>query len=365
MIQRMSQLITRTRVLVIVAAIFVVAVPAASAADVPPPVTDLGSSSSPSGATCRSYSIKVLQSATSTNRQSVWAQRCYTGSLTASKPVQLLIHGGGYNHVYWDSPNNPGGYSYVKQATTRGYVTLNIDRLGNGNSDHPDPTTLTMQTGGYVAHQVVTALKAGKLGPAFSKVILNGHSMGAAEAQNEAENWNDVNGLIVSGVGHLIDPRVQQTVGSKLYPAEFDPKFAGQPWAPGYLTTLPGQRAPAFILPGIPQPGVIPVEEGIMKDVLTQSQLVSLFQDSYDPTLTPKIKVPVDFVQGQYDQLWCLRTGDCNTDPVSGIEYTFYAPTTSFTRVVIPQAGHSINTSVTAPVFYTQTFAWLASKGLN
>jgi len=91
----------------------------------------------------------------------------------------------------------------------------------------------------------------------------------------------------------------------------------------------------------------------------------SLLALSYDPTLTKQIKVPVLFVQGRYDQLWCMRTGDCTTDPTSTSEHTYWDPNTSFTRVIIPLAAHSIHSSVTAPLFYGTTFLWLAQNGLD
>jgi pimeloyl-ACP methyl ester carboxylesterase len=346
------------------AALLASSVPASAAPSDAPPVVDQGASSSPSGASCRTFVFQVLQNPGDSTRKSVWGQLCHVGSLTSAKPVQLLIHGGAYNHTYWDSSFRPEQYNYVKQATALGYATLNIDRLGNGNSDRPDPATLDFNVAGFVAHQVVSALRAGSLGPAFHKVIINGHSMGAAAAENEAENWDDIDALILSGIGHDLSPGVQQTVGGKLYPAELDPKFAGQIQT-GYLTTVPGQRASAFILPGLVEPGMVAQEESTLKDVLSPNELISLLQDSYNPTLTPKIKAPVLFVQGQYDELWCLNTGNCNTDPTSAAEASFYAPGTSFTRVIIPLAGHSINSSVTAPIFYGTTFAWLAFKGLS
>jgi pimeloyl-ACP methyl ester carboxylesterase len=361
---RPSKRLFRTAAVAVLAVASVLVAPTtAQAAETPPPVVDLGASYSPSGAACRSYSFEVQQAAGDSTRKSVWAQLCSKGS-TAGKPVQVLINGGGYNHNYWDDLYLPFKYSYVKQATDQGYVTLNIDRLGTGQSDHPDAMTMDFTVAGFVTHQLVTALRVGRVGgTAYTKVILNGHSMGAAAAQNEAENWQDVNGLILSGIGHNVDPNIQNTVGSKLYPAQFDPMFFGQPG--GYLTTLPGQRTSAFISPGQFEPPIFGMEEGVMKDVLSPNELMKLAEDSYNPTLTPRIKAPVLFVQGEFDQLWCLRTGNCNTDPTSLSEATYYSPTTSFTRVIIANAGHSINSSTTAPVFYTTTFNWLTSKGLN
>ena len=354
-----------TRTLVTMLAAMVVAVPASALAETPPPVVSLGPSSSPSGATCRSYSFKIKQNPSDLLRQSVWGQLCYKGSLTASKPVQVLIHGGSYNHVYWDSPFKPSTYSYVKAATDQGYVTLNIDRLGYGKSDRPAFATLNFNVAGYVNHQLVTALRAGSLGPQFSTVILNGHSMGALAAENEASRWKDIDGLIVSGIGHNSTAAGPPPSTLDYYPASTDPKFLTDLSAVGYLTTIPGTRNNAFIAPGTIEPGMTAIEESDMKDTLSPTELVALIADtSNSSNLTFGIQAPVFFANGQYDTIWCGQTGDCNTAPQPALEHTYYSPGVSFTRTVIPDAGHSINTSITAPQFYSQTFAWLTAHGL-
>src|SRR5256885_6393086 len=68
---------------------------------------------------------------------------CADGRL-ANKTVQLLLSGLTYDHNYWNWPQRPQRYSYVRVAVDAGYATFNIDRLGVGLSDHPvDPDSLT------------------------------------------------------------------------------------------------------------------------------------------------------------------------------------------------------------------------------
>ena len=80
--------------------------------------------------------------------------------------------------------------------------------------------------------------------------------------------------------------------------------------------------------------------------------------------LTQRITVPVLFAQGSYDQLWCNRTGDRQTDPQALKEASYWSGGVSFTRVVIPDAGHSINSNLTAPDFFELTFSWLRAHDL-
>lgn len=313
---------------------------------------------------CQTYIFMVKQFETDIVRQSVWGQLCFRGRITSDTPVQLLIHGGAYNHTYWDSPFQPERYSYVQAATKRGYATLNIDRLGYGQSDHPVATTLNFNVAGYITHQLVQTLRSGVLlGTRFTRVILNGHSMGALTAENEAANYHDVDGLIVTGIGHNLNPPPEQL--TTFTPAATDPKFIGRLALATYLTSRPNVRISVFVARGSYDPAIVPVEEGVLKDTLSPTEFLALPMDTSDQTqLTQKITAPVLFAQGRYDQIWCTGTFDCTTDPQALKEPSYWTSSASFTRVVIPDAGHSINSNLSAPTFYDATFTWLEQHGL-
>ena len=75
------------------------------------------------------------------------------------------------NNLYWFGLGYPNGYdgneySTVDYASKQGYPTLAIDRIGVGNSTHPDPI-LQQQVNleEAVSHQLVTMLKAGTAVP--------------------------------------------------------------------------------------------------------------------------------------------------------------------------------------------------------
>lgn len=317
---------------------------------------------SPSGARCQDLSFPVRQFADESKVQQVFGQYCTRGKVAATTPVQILIHGGTYNHAYWDWPSEPGTYSYVDAATRQGFATLNIDRLGYGRSDRPDPFSLDFAVAGYVTHQLVQYLRAGAVGPRFHTVVLNGHSMGGLTAQREASTYQDVDAVIVTGVGHDFDPKGIAQVADKFYPADLDPKFSGK-IPPGYMTTVPGNRATTFISPGKFDPAVVAPEESL-KDTLSPTELSGITKDSYDHSITENITVPVFWSLGQHDLIWCPTTGDCNTDPQPAAEHTFYAPGVSYTQYIVPGSGHSINVTTAAPAFYQATFAWLRKIGI-
>ena len=64
---------------------------------------------------------------------------CYPGDTKKAQQVQtvqVLTHGVGLDKSYWDTTP---WYSYVNAAADAGYATVAYNRLGVGNSDHPDP----------------------------------------------------------------------------------------------------------------------------------------------------------------------------------------------------------------------------------
>jgi alpha-beta hydrolase superfamily lysophospholipase len=48
---------------------------------------------------------------------------------------QVLMHGGTYDHRYWDAPAIDGiPYSYAREMAGRGYSVLAVDQLGAGRA---------------------------------------------------------------------------------------------------------------------------------------------------------------------------------------------------------------------------------------
>lgn len=77
--------------------------------------------------------------------------------------LQVLFHGITANRGYWsalgglgvDYPEyEPSNYSWVDVANARGYPTLAMDRLGAGESSHPDPVLVVQGPYEYVSFQV-------------------------------------------------------------------------------------------------------------------------------------------------------------------------------------------------------------------
>jgi pimeloyl-ACP methyl ester carboxylesterase len=311
---------------------------------------------------CNQHVISVKLSPLGLVTYHVVGWLCYRGPLSQYRLVQLLVPGATYNHSYWDFSYQPGTYSYVEAMENAGYAVFNYDRLGEGLSDHPLPELLTIEADAYILHQIVRDLHAGTVeGYAFSKVLLVGHSLGSAISLDEAETYADVNGVLLTGFLHFVDPAALPEITAHLSPADLDPHFQGQGLLPGYLTTVPNSRSLLFDYVPNTDPQVIATDEAT-KDTMTDSELASFFTVSNSP-LSLFLRVPVLEVVGQYDNIFCLGTLSCtNSTRVWNYESLYFSPQAHLQVIVVPKAGHDLNLQLNAPtVWYPQAIHWIQS----
>ncbi|WP_437874634.1 alpha/beta hydrolase [Sorangium sp. So ce513] len=342
-------------------------------------VVDPSGAASPSGAACRGYYFPVTQQEDSSAVYRVFGQLCTRHALSPDTPIQILLHGGTYDHAYWDWPYEPETYSYVEHATRRGFATLNVDRLGYGKSDRPDPRALGFPAAGHVTRQLVQYLRRGALGVRFETVVLNGHSMGGITAEHAATEGAGVDAVIISGIApDRSDPEGEPGAEPEgpggppgpegadpfypFYPAEEDPKFAERGWPTGYLTTRPDTRAAIFLHEGTYDPAIAGLEESL-KDTLTVAELSTVRPGPDDGAApapdegaapAPDIRAPVLYALGRHDAIACGASGgDCAAGPAA-----------QEAGILVADSGHSINVSRGAPLFYERTFTWLAEHGI-
>jgi pimeloyl-ACP methyl ester carboxylesterase len=315
--------------------------------------------------TCSAHTLAVRIADPGPADQDMWGQLCYRGSHEPAT-VQLLVHGATYNHLYWNFSYGNGYYSYVDAATAAGYATFDIDRIGDGNSSHPPSSELTLDAGAMALHDVVTALRSGAVGGhAFQHVIMVGHSIGSVEAWIEIARYHDVNAVIITGALHAISPDIG-ALESDLYPAIDDPAFAGSGLDPGYLTTLPGTRGSLFYDPATSNPAAVATDEA-NKDTTTPAELAGAAAlISQPPAQQPsyQITLPVLSVVGQDDNLFCTAVTAYNcADPesVRSFEAQYYPPQAHLKVVVIPDTGHALALSTTAPVADAIMIGWALS----
>jgi pimeloyl-ACP methyl ester carboxylesterase len=111
----------------------------------------------------------------------------------------LYLHGLELGEWFWQLPVD--GFNHAEELAKRGHVSVTIDRLGYGSSDHPSGHKSCVGTHATVAHQIVQQLRAGsydgELHPKFARVALAGHSLGGSIAQVEAFSFADVDAVAI------------------------------------------------------------------------------------------------------------------------------------------------------------------------
>lgn len=270
--------------------------------------------------------------------------------------VHLLLAGGSYGRVYWDFPYRPETYSYVKALTRAGFATLNVDRIGIGRSSYPPAEDVTIESNAYVAHQLVSALRRGRIGGVrFPYVVSVGHSLGVGIAWVEAARYADVDGVIVTDGMHTPASGLWLAIAS-FYAAQLDPRFDSRDLPPGYLTTLPGRRGAVFYYEPGADPKVIARDEAT-KETATAAELATLAL-SADSSVSRGIKVPVLSVVGEYDRNFCDIPCSDPSSPAPAQEPQYYAPEACLEIFVVPRAGHNINLHRSAPVWYRKAIEW-------
>jgi pimeloyl-ACP methyl ester carboxylesterase len=234
----------------------------------------------PSWATCSQQTVPVTLSPSGSTYNLVGRLCLRTDSVRGSRTVQLLVPGITYDQNYFNSSHSPNSYSYVYAATSRGYSTFAIDRLGTGLSDKPAPDLLTTQSHAYVVGQLVQKLRAGAIGGrAFSMVVGVGHSFGAGILQYLAATATvaaTVPDYLVleSFLTTTHAPTLTLFAGS-MHAATADPKFASSGLPDGYITTIPGTRDDLFLYASGVETAMPAYEESI-KSLATTTERASV-----------------------------------------------------------------------------------------
>ncbi len=168
---------------------------------------------------------------------------------------------------------------------------------------------------------------------------------------------------IITGALHALGPGAL-AAESDLYPAIDDPKFAGSGLDPGYLTSKPGTREALFYYPLTADPAVV-AEDEATKDLVTAAQFgqgLGQFGIPPDQALSQQVTVPVLLVVGQQDGLFCVGTSNCTSaQQVTAMEAPFYPPQAHLQSLVMPDTGHDLALSTTAPLTDAGMLAWSLS----
>ena len=147
--------------------------------------------------------------------------------------LQILVHGAGSDHRYWDWPLEPERYSYVQWAAKRGLATLNIDRIGCGHSSYPPGAEIDVAAHVHMLDQVVRQVRGGRHGvPPFERVVLVGHSMGSVVCGAAVAAGTDVDAVVLTG---YLPVDGTPAMGDELFDYAFEPAVEGLPQLRGIV----------------------------------------------------------------------------------------------------------------------------------
>ncbi|XVV00571.1 alpha/beta hydrolase [Actinosynnema sp. CA-248983] len=272
--------------------------------------------------------------------------------------LQVLIPGGTYNSSYWDIAYTPGTRSYRQAMNNAGQATLAVDRLGTGRSSKPLSTLITATTQANAVHEVIRAMRA-----RFDRIIVGGHSIGAAMAMIEAGLHRDVDGVLVTGMTHRMNHITVLPVLATMVPAALDPQLRSRGLDPGYLTTSAGTRFDAFHTPGPLVPEAI-AEDEATKDVFAATEAVdTIALTNVVIPFTRRIDVPVMIVVGNDTHFCGTPLGsDCSSpEALRASEAPYFAPAARLHTYILNGYGHSINYAPNAPDYHRAVLAWTAT----
>lgn len=299
-----------------------------------------------------------------TPRETVHGQLCMPAG-RAPTAVQLLVHGGPYNRVYWDFPYQPEHYSYQRDMAGHGYATFAVDRLGTGRSTKPLSVTLLDSVEAASIHQVIGHLRAGRVGGVrFDRVVLVGHSLGSGVSIMEAATYHDVDGVILSGMTHLVSALTATKIFTmSVYPVTLDPQVRKEGGDPAYITTIPGKRGPLFYSAGDADPRVIETDEATKDQVSTLGVGTIILFDFFGPT-SRGINVPVLLTVGEKDAIFCgALARDCSSaEALRKGEALYFGRAAELSTYVLPEAGHSLALHKNAADYREATRAWLRAQ---
>ena len=326
----------------------------------------------PTWAVCSQHTIPVTTSATDPTVYNITGRLCLRdNAVRGLKTVEVMVSGLTYDHNYFNISYQPNTYSYVYAATSRGYSTFNIDRLGVGGSDKPPAEKLTVQTHAYTIMQIIQKLRAGAIGGrAFTTVVAIGHSLGAGILQYLSGTYTDPLGLpdylILSGWLHQGNATTLGTLAGSLYDATTDPLFTTAGLPAGYLTTKPNTRGPVFYNTPYSETAMITLDESIKQTgTLVERSTLAAVRGS---TVTLNITVPVLLSVGQYDSLQCDAAQGLLCATAANLlarEQASYGPRACLTAYASIGSGHSVNLHQKARDSYNYHHSWLDSYTVN
>ncbi|KAF3044123.1 hypothetical protein E8E12_010084 [Didymella heteroderae] len=320
----------------------------------------------------------IVKNTTTSGIFNIHAHLCIPKRARKEDMLQIATHGVHYDSRYWDSAYKPEEHSYVEATLKAGYSILTYDRLGTGQSDHPDAysvvqapleleilrqLTLLARNGTLYEHAAKTD---GAVSPFHkltkpSKIIHIGHSFGSILTSAFIANYGNLtDGAIITGyyLSELLGSAGSTTFGVE-YAAAGSPAYNR---SSGYVVC---QRSGIhnIFFGGDSESAYTPalLDYGVeIKQPVPIGELASAFLlvGIYGPSFT----APVQYLLPEFDFYICR--GDCKgVANMTLLEQTY--PNASAIEVVIqPNTGHALPLHNNATAGFQLIYDFLDRHGL-
>ena len=272
----------------------------------------------------------------------------YKGSYH-NRTLLVALHGGNYNHKYWDVPNiNGHDYSFARYMAEQKYAVLAVDQLGTGESSKPAGDLVTLDNTASAIHQVIAQMRSGASGYAFERVATIGHSLGSINAIYEQATYHDADAVVITGLGHtphelpLPGPVIGEMLQHEYFPFPAD------------------LRAALFYYAQGADADVVAYDRDNLADLLPRGQLTTAIFASFDSAANRVggVTGPVLVQMGEFDALF---PSTLYADAEAG----FYTNASGVTVQSLPGVGHDLNTHFRNHDGWRLMDEWLRSQGLG
>lgn len=268
-----------------------------------------------------------------------------------AKTLQFLVHPATMTIEYWDQQTLPG-YSWVDYFSKEGYPMLAIDRLGAGQSDHPNPYTevqANLQTS--IHHEIIQKLRTGSISQVgttkFENIVFIGGSYGSILGNQHAVQYpKDVDAYILTGYTNddqfLIPIFSARTMA---VPAAIADPTRYKELDYGYLTNLNAEGR-EFLYSGKWKKEIFDYDEAVRGTVTVGEALTA----NAGTRVAPDYTGYVHLIVGAEDKVFCGTginnaydvNGDCtpNGHNIPAESASYFPAAKHFDYTIIPETGH-------------------------
>jgi pimeloyl-ACP methyl ester carboxylesterase len=269
----------------------------------------------------------------------------YSQAGTPPRSLQVTLHGGNYNHTYWDIPSfNGRPYSYARFMAGEQHAVLALDLLGTGESGKPDADFISFQNMGSAVHQILLRLRNGDnpTGRTFDRLVLVGHSLGSALAAYVQGTWQDADAVVSTGLVFVPHQR-------PLDPALVMDTAQRHP----YFKLPPKVRHSLFYAASAMDPHVL-AHDAELDDIIPRGSVFTVcpFLEKPEVTRVDQVTCPVLVQLGELDGL--------APGALAQQEAAVWTRASRVTAQVLPGTGHSFNAHTTNLLGWRGIHAWLS-----